>query len=244
MEPHRMGGSRTAASSRSVVALVPLRTGGKSRLGVALTPADRDALVLAMLDDVVAALSGAGIDDVRVLAGDRTAAGAAAARGLPAVLDPTAADGTAADPTNAGPGGATGGRADVSLRSAVDAALAQLPRTSTRLVVAADLPRLCAAEVAAVLADPAQVVVAPTTGGGTAVLRLAPGVSLTTRYGPGSAGAHLTAADEAGWSTAMLDLPGARHDVDAASDLSALEGPLDGTSPGPVTAAFLAGLHG
>jgi 2-phospho-L-lactate guanylyltransferase len=239
-----MDESRAEASARSVVALVPVRTGGKSRLGAALGPADRDALVLAMLDDVVAALSGAGIDDVRVLAGDRTAAGAAAARGLPAILDPTPPDGTAAGPTHGGPGGTAGGRADASLRSAVDAALAQLPRTSTRLVVAADLPRLSAAEVAAALADPAQVVVAPTTGGGTALLRLSPDVSLTTRYGPGSAGAHLTAAEEAGWSTAMLDLPGARHDVDAASDLSALEGPLDGTSPGPVTATFLAGLHG
>jgi 2-phospho-L-lactate guanylyltransferase len=239
-----MDGSRAEGSSRPVVALVPLRTGGKSRLGVALTPADRDALVLAMLDDVVATLSGAGIDDVRVLAGDGTAAGAAAARDLPAILDPAPAHGAAADPTHAGPGGNAGGRADASLRSAVDAALAQLPRTSTRLVVAADLPRLSAAEIAAVLADPAEVVVAPTTGGGTALLRLSPGVSLTTRYGPGSAGAHLTAAEAAGWSTAVLDLPGARHDVDAVSDLSALEGPLDGTSPGPATATFLAGLHG
>ena len=218
--------------AHGAVALVPLRTGGKSRLGVALPAVARDALVLAMLDDVVAALRGAGIDDVRVLAGSATAAAAADARGLASMPDP-ASDGASAH---------VGG--DAPLRAAVDAALGDLPLTTVRVVVAADLPRLSAAEVAAVLADPADVAIAPTAGGGTALLRLAAGVSLPARYGPGSAGAHARAAEEAGRSVSMLDLPGARHDVDATDDLAALAGPLDGTSPGPATTAFLAGVGG
>jgi len=234
-----MDRSREQGPAGDVVALVPLRTGGKSRLGASLPPAARDALVLAMLDDVVAALSGAGIDDVRVLAGSALAAAAAAARDLPAVHDPVATGAAAT-----GAGGAAAHRTDAPLRAAVDAALAGLPVTSTRLVVAADLPRLSAAEVAVVLADPADVVVVPTAGGGTALLRMAPGVTIATCYGPGSAGAHARVAEAAGRSVSVLDLPGARHDVDAASDLAALDGPLDGTSPGSATTAFLAGVRG
>jgi 2-phospho-L-lactate/phosphoenolpyruvate guanylyltransferase len=225
---------REQAGARPVVALVPLRTGGKSRLGASLPPGARDALVLAMLDDVVASLRGAGITDVRVLAGGAKAAAAAAARGLPAIVDP---------PTIVADSGAPI-EGDTALRAAVDAALAALPVTSVRIIAAADLPRLGAAEVAAVLADPADVVIAPTAGGGTALLRIAPGVSLPARYGPGSAGAHLAAAEAGGLSVTVLDLPGARHDVDAADDLAALMGPLDGTSPGPGTTAFLAEVPG
>lgn len=218
--------------AHGAVALVPLRTGGKSRLGPTLPAVARDALVLAMLDDVVAALRGAGVDDVRVLAGSATAAEAADARGLASIPDPS----------SDGPVAHLGG--DAPLRAAVDAALADLPLTTVRVVVAADLPRLSAAEVAAVLADPADVVIAPTAGGGTALLRLAAGVSLPARYGPGSAGAHARAAEEAGRSVSVLDLPGARHDVDATDDLTALAGPIDGTSPGQATTAFLAGVGG
>jgi 2-phospho-L-lactate/phosphoenolpyruvate guanylyltransferase len=223
---------RDPTPAHGAVALVPLRTGGKSRLGAALPAAARDALVLAMLDDVVAALRGAGIDDVRVLAGSATAAEIAEGRGLASIPDPSAD----------GPVSHVG--IDAPLRAAVDAALADLPLTRVRVVVAADLPRLSAAEVAAVLADPADVAIAPTAGGGTALLRLAAGVSLPARYGPGSAGAHARAAQAAGRSVSVLDLPGARHDVDAADDLTALAGPLDGTSPGPATTAFLAGVGG
>lgn len=218
--------------ARDVVALVPLRTGGKSRLGAALPPVARDALVLAMFDDVIAALRGAGIADVRVLAGSAAAAEAAEDRGLASILDPS----PDALPTDLG--------TDAPLRAAIDAALADLPVTAVRVVVAADLPRLGAAEVATVLTDPADVAIAPTAGGGTALLRLASGVSLPARYGPGSAGAHAREAEETGRSVSVLDLPGARHDVDAASDLSALEAQLDGTSPGAATTAFLAEVGG
>lgn len=222
-----------ADGSDTPVALIPLRTGGKSRLGEALSEGDRAALVLAMLDDVLAAVHAAGIADVRVLAGDREAAEAAAARGLRVHRDPVAEHGAG-----------SGGPADRSLRAAVDAALAAAGDRCMRVVVAADLPRLRAEEVQAVCADPAQVVVAPTVGGGTALLRLAAGVTLPTRYGTDSARAHLVEADRQRWTSALLHLPGARHDVDAAEDLAALRAPQEGTLPGAGTTAFLAVLHG
>lgn len=216
-----------------VVALIPLRTGGKSRLGAALTGRQRAELVLAMLDDVLTAVRNAGIEDVRVLAGDHVAAEAAAARGLPALVDPAGlhADGPAAN-------------GDGPLRAAVDAALSAVGDRAPRLVVTADLPRLRDDEVRRVCTHPADVVVAPTSGGGTALLRLASGVKLPVRYGPGSARAHLAEADRGRWTSALLDLPGAHHDVDAAWDLAALSGELDGTFPGKATAAFLGGLRG
>lgn len=227
-----------ADGSDTPVALVPLRTGGKSRLGVALADGHRADLVLAMLDDVLAALRGAGLEDVRVLAGDAGAASAAADRGLPALADPDDVDLRAgAERDRVAPG-------DRSLRAAVDAALAAVGDHRPRLVVAADLPRLSSDEVQATHRHPADVVVVPTSGGGTAVLRLAAGVTVPARYGPGSADAHLAEARRVGRSAALLDLPGARHDVDGAKDLAALGGELDGTVTGAATAAFLAGLHG
>ena len=215
----------------AATALVPLRGDGKSRLGDAIGPARRGDLVAAMLDDVLSALSHGGVDEVVILAGDASAARLADAHGLRVLHDPSVPGGTE-------PAG------DGRLRAAVDAALATLPQDAVRLAVAADLPRLSAAEVATVVADPADVVVVPTVGGGTAVLRLGPGVVIPAQYGPGSAGAHLRVADARGLSTSVLDLPGARHDVDAAADLTALAGPRDGTMPGPATAAFLDGPAG
>lgn len=235
----------TTDHTATPVALVPLRTGGKSRLGDTLPAGRREALVLAMLDDVVATLNAAGVRDVRVLAGDRSAARAAEERGLPALLDPPGGASTIEGGDRSGVGGVrlVPPPGERSLRAAVDAALDELPTTSIRLVVAADLPRLGAGEVRKVLADRAAVVVAPTRGGGTAILRLAPGVTVPARYGPGSAAAHAAVAEHAGWSVALLDLPGGSQDVDDGPDLLALQSGAGG-APGPATTAFLAGGHG
>jgi len=113
-----------------VVALIPLRGTGKSRLGRSLGPGQRERLVTAMLDDVVAALRDGGVEDVRVLAADGTARDVAVGRGLAVVDDPLP------DPRTDRPRSG----AEPHLRAAVDAALAEVPTEWVRLVVAADLP--------------------------------------------------------------------------------------------------------
>jgi 2-phospho-L-lactate guanylyltransferase len=188
-----------------------------------------------MLDDVLGALSDAGVKDLRILAGNPAAITAATSRGLPVLVDPPAPRTSVAPVTDAG---------DHRLRAAVDGALTRVPLSVSCLIVAADLPRLCGSELEQVLAHPAQVVVVPTAGGGTAILRLAAGARIPARYGPGSADEHVRAAEHTALTVAVLDLPGGRYDVDAVTDLAALSSPLDGSSPGPATSAFLTDVRG
>jgi len=231
----------------AAVALVPLRTGGKSRLQDTLDATHRADLVLAMLDDVLRVLRAAGLVDIRLLAGDDGAVSAAADRALVALRDPpsdtpgSSAPGSAPSPAPH-PREATS-PADERLRRAVDAGLATVGDGAARLVIAADLPLLRPADVAVILASRADVTVAPTRGGGTAVLRLAPGVSIPTCYGPGSAQAHLAAARGRGLRAELLDLAGTRSDVDAAADLDEL-GDAGQIPVGPATATFLAATRG
>ena len=165
-----------------------------------------------MLDDVVAALQGAGPLDVRVLAGDDEAAAAAAARGL-AVLSDAGGD----------------------LRAAVDAGLAAVDPAAVRMVVAADLPALTAARVTALLAGADRVTILPTPDGGTAVLVLPPEVMLPARYGPDSAALHAAAARAAGLDPRILPVEPAAQDVDGPADLAAALA----AGVGPATAATL-----
>jgi 2-phospho-L-lactate guanylyltransferase (CobY/MobA/RfbA family) len=167
-----------------------------------------------MFDDVLDALLAAGLVDVRVLAADAQAAAAATQRGLSAILDPVGMEPTLAS-------AAAGSSSDARLRRAVDAGLHGVGDTGVRLVVAADLPLLRAKDVEAVLASAADVTVARTRGGGTALLRLGRSVVIPTCYGHGSAEAHLATARARGLSTDSLDLCGAHSDVDGADDLHA-----------------------
>ncbi len=232
-----------AATAAGVTALIPLRTGGKSRLQAELDHDGRAALVLAMLDDVLTALRTAGVTDVRVLCGDVGATAAAQARGLVAVPDPVSSD----RPTDRATGDrATDPRADpgdTRLRLAVDAGLAAVGASRVRLVVAADLPLLTGEEVTTILASPADVTLSPTRGGGTALLRLASDAILPAQYGPGSARAHLDVARRLGLTVAEISLPGAGQDVDGAADLRAL-GAAGSRPVGTATASFLAGRCG
>jgi 2-phospho-L-lactate guanylyltransferase len=212
-----------------VVAIIPLRLGGKSRLGAELTVAVRAELVLAMLDDVVGALIGAGIDDIRLLCGDAGAREAARVRGLAVIDDPAHEDGI---------------DAHARLRAAVDAALALVGPERVRLVVAADLPLLSAEDVRTVIATLDRVVIAPTTGGGTGLLLLPAGVAFATAYGPGSAEAHQTAARAGGAATSeprIVERDGTAWDLDGPEDLEGLAAMLSGRS---ATAAVLRAARG
>jgi 2-phospho-L-lactate/phosphoenolpyruvate guanylyltransferase len=189
--------------SRRTVAIVPLRSPGvgKTRLATALDPDQRALLSGAMLGDVTFALAGSRVDEVLVAAGGTAAAAAAAAIGMPVVSDAAGAQGlnrALADATRrVGPG------CDV-------------------LVVTADLPRLTAEDVDAVLAMDAEVVVAPSSAGGTGGLLRRPGDRIATRFGPASAVRHRELALAAGCRVRTLERDGFRYDVDTWTDLVAL----------------------
>jgi 2-phospho-L-lactate guanylyltransferase (CobY/MobA/RfbA family) len=80
--------------------------------------------------------------------------------------------------------------------------------------------------------------VAPTRDGGTGGLLRRPGDVIATRYGGASGLRHLRLAQQAGVSTARVDLPGFAHDVDTWADVADLrDAPV-----GQATAAVIASL--
>lgn len=196
----------SSSSSAATVALVPLRAPGvgKSRLAGTLSIEGRAALAGAMLADVVAALRDAPVDRIVVAAGGPAAVAAGSALGVETLADTPGARG---------------------LDGALAAAAARLGPVGTLVVVAGDLPCLGPRDVACLVEQDAEVVVAPTVDGGTGGLLRRPPDACATAYGIGSARRHLALAEEAGRSTAQVALPGFAYDVDVAADLTRLTAP-------------------
>jgi len=203
------------------LAVVPLQTPGmgKRRLAGALDPEQRALLASAMLADVAASLASAGVDEVVVAAAGSRAEGVARGLGLDTVLDPVGRPG---------------------LNPVLAAATRRLGADRPQLIAAADLPCLTSADVVAVMDADAEVVVAPTSGGGTGLLLRRPASLIATAYGPGSAERHLMLARDVGVRAAVVERVGCEHDVDTLSDLAAL---LE-LEPGPATALALPHLLG
>jgi 2-phospho-L-lactate/phosphoenolpyruvate guanylyltransferase len=201
----------------ATTAIVPLRTGGKTRLAAALADDERAALAGAMLADVAAALAGACVGRVIVAAEGPAAIAAAETLRLEVVRD--------------APG--SGG-----LDRAIEHAARTVAAGSALLVVAADLPRLQPDDVERLLQAPAAVVVAPTDDGGTGGLLRNPADVMGTAYGPGSARRHLGLARGAGHEAVTVRTAGFDHDVDTVADLLALRA----ADVGPATAGVLATL--
>ena len=91
-------------------------------------------------------------------------------------------------------------------------------------VVAADLPRLTAAEVRALVSATPEcgIAIARAQDGGTNAVSMRPPGKVTTHFGePGSAEVHERAAWLAGGDAHVLDCPGLAFDVDTPEDLAA-----------------------
>jgi 2-phospho-L-lactate guanylyltransferase len=102
------------------------------------------------------------------------------------------------------------------LNPAIDAALAQLPLPV--IVIHADLPLLSAADIDAVIAVEADIVIARSYDGGTnGLLMHAP---VRPAFGASSAYLHAQHARGAGLTASVLDLPGFAMDVDDEVGLS------------------------
>jgi 2-phospho-L-lactate/phosphoenolpyruvate guanylyltransferase len=205
--------------------LVPLRDHGKTRLSPAIDPEARGVLAAAMLADVIAAVRGAQATRIVVLAGGPDARTAATSLAVDVLDDVTVSAGAS---TAVGDGGGI----DRAVAGAVERIGGDV------LVVAADLPTLRAAEVAAMLEAPAAVAVAPTRRGGTGGLLRRPASAMPTAYGPDSAARHLATAAAAGLTAVRLELPGFATDLDTPGDVAA----IDRDAVGPATRAALDAL--
>jgi 2-phospho-L-lactate/phosphoenolpyruvate guanylyltransferase len=197
-----------SSSPGSVTAVVPLRAGGKTRLGPEVSAGHRTQLARAMLADVCGALREAGVGHVVVAANGAAAHAAADGLGVEVVTDP---------PTSTG------------LDAAVANAAGRLTASGGLLVVAADLPRLRAQDITRVLDAPGAVVIAPTGDGGTGGLLRRPADVITTAYGPGSAQRHRRLAAAAGVRCTTV-ASGGFDDVDTLHDLRGLDERAVGTA--------------
>ncbi|HEY7357906.1 MAG TPA: 2-phospho-L-lactate guanylyltransferase [Ktedonobacterales bacterium] len=191
-------------------AIVPAKTleQAKTRLASVLSPEERRELCLAMLRDVLGALRGAGAEHlagISVVTADATIAETARALGAEVVVEQTTGQNAALE----------AGMAYCRERGA-----------SEVLIVSADLPLLCPATVAQLLALARQseqdrmVLLAPSRDGtGTnAMLQRPPGV-IPLLFGVNSFQQHQQAAAGRGVQVDLVQADGLAFDVDLPADL-------------------------
>lgn len=181
--------------------------GAKSRLAGRLDPQRRDALVEAMLGDMLAALAACPtVLRTYVTTPTPGLARLAARAGATVILE----------------------RAPDELNGAFDRArlrIAARDPDTTVVLLPADLPRLEPDELEACLrmAAPHRLVLAPATAdGGTGALVFRAGAPLPLAFGPGSFGKHLAAARTLGLDACVVRTPGLGFDLDRPADLDAL----------------------
>jgi 2-phospho-L-lactate/phosphoenolpyruvate guanylyltransferase len=189
-------------------AVVPVkeRDRAKERLAPLLPPQMRQALALAMLEDVLAALSSAvGLVGLVVVTADPAASRVARRYGARLVED-----------------GARDGHT-----GAVTAA-AQLLASEQRagmLTVPGDIPLVTADEINRLVAAhrpaPSFTIVPSHDEGGSNAILLSPPDAVPLRFGPDSYYPHLRAAEARGIRPTVLRLPGIALDIDNPEDLAA-----------------------
>jgi FO synthase len=198
-----------ATRRRRITAVVPVKlfSWTKQRLTPLLSADERAALARAMLEDVLAALTRApSLAGVLVVTSDPTAAAVAEAAGARVMPDTV----------NAG------------TTPAVAAAARYLESAghSGMLVIPADVPRITAADVEAILAAhgpaPSATLVAASSDGGTNALACSPPQALPPAFGEASFRRQRDAALACGLATTVLALERVGQDVDRPDDVARL----------------------
>ena len=190
-----------------VWAAVPVKefTGAKQRLASLLTPEQRQALAAAMLEDVLAALAGAPLAGIMVNTLEPIAVELARRYGARVVTD---------DARSGHTGAVT--------------AMARILAAEGRegmLTVPGDIPRVTAAEIAAVVAArrtaPALTIVPARDERGSNAMLCSPPLVMPLRFGDDSFLPHLATARGFGIEPTIVKLPGIGLDIDQPDDVAA-----------------------
>jgi 2-phospho-L-lactate guanylyltransferase len=190
-------------------AIVPVKAlaQAKRRLAPVLPDAARRRLVLAMLEDVLAAVAEVrGIERVVVVTPDANAASLADSRGALVVPEPGA------------------GELNAAVESAIAFALSR--GAGQALVLPADIPLATPAELSSLIGSRRStpgVTLAPShDSNGTNALLLAPPNAIEPCYGPGSYLQHMSQAMARHIDVNVLHLAGVARDIDEPADLAQL----------------------
>jgi len=190
-------------------AIVPVKglASSKSRLLPHLGRAVVETLALAMLDDVVEALSAVDmLEQVAVVTPDSRVAKAAEKAGALPLL-----------------------RRYPDLNAALDGSAKELARTpeDAALVVLGDVAGVQASDLETLIragekeARPS-VVLAPSRDGGTSALLRSPWNSIPAGFGPDSAAVHRASAEATGVEFKLVELPSLAIDIDTFNDIEAV----------------------
>jgi 2-phospho-L-lactate guanylyltransferase len=179
--------------------LIPLKRldDAKTRLADVLAPEERSALMLELFEGVLAAVGEADVGPVTVVSAEP-----------PAPHDVTWFDDRG-----------------LAWNDALAAAMREVVVEPVVAVVSADLPRLTAEDVRALVeATPDRgLAIARALDGGTNAVSMRPPGAVMTRFGePSSAAVHAQATAAAGLAARILDIPGLAFDVDTPADLAEL----------------------
>jgi 2-phospho-L-lactate guanylyltransferase len=172
----------------------------KGRLAGVLSQAERGALMLTLLDVVLTALRGAGIERITLVTAETIER-----NGVEVWHD-----------------------RDLPWNEALAAATRELVIEPVVAFVSADLPNVQAADVVALLAATPErgIAIARAEDAGTNAIAMRPPGALRTLFGePGSAALHARAAQSAGLAAAIVDRPGLAFDLDTPEHLSSIVRP-------------------
>ncbi len=179
--------------------LVPLKRldDAKSRLAAVLSAHERAALMLELLQGVLAAVKEAEVGPITVVSSES--------------LSPN--------------GVARFDDGGLAWNDALAAAMREVVTEPIAAVVSADLPRITADDVRALVAATPDrgMAIARALDGGTNAVSMRPAGAVMTHFGePQSAAVHAYATAEAGLAARILDVPGLAFDVDTPDDLAEL----------------------
>lgn len=197
------------------LAILPVKgfARAKQRLSTSLGDAARQALVEAMLDDVLSALGRSAVDGVLVITAGEAPRRIALDHGAQVLGDQEAGHNAAA---------------------ALGIAAAIREGFERALLVPGDCPALDATEIDGLLARPSpapSVLVVPDRHGtGTNALLLSPPDAISSSFGAGSCQRHVALARREGALVEVVNVPTLALDIDTPEDLEALSG-QEGRAP-------------